>query len=132
MLSDPKWPQRPHPDILSEAIPLFFIGRNKDGFWVALNSDGSAGGIFLLKRSALWFTHRKTQPWGCATWSYPKLLNSTSRTKAIHCSRALALQAGTPMASEHALDFVKNDKVLRKRYPPRSLRPIAAPTCAPI
>ena len=67
MLYDPKWPQRPHPDILSEAIPLFFIGRNKDGFWVALNSDGSAGGIFLLKRSALWFAHRKTQPWGCAT-----------------------------------------------------------------
>jgi hypothetical protein len=60
-------PRRPNPSILSEAIPLFFIGRNKDGFWVARDADGSVGGIFLLKRSALQFANRKTQPWGCAT-----------------------------------------------------------------
>ena len=60
-------PQRPDPSIISEAIPLFFIGRNKDGFWVARDADGSAGGIFLLKRSALQFANTNTQPWGCAT-----------------------------------------------------------------
>src|SRR5665811_405687 len=60
-------PRRPDPSILSEAIPLFFIGRNKDGFWVARDADGSAGGIFLLKRSALQFANTNTQPRGCAT-----------------------------------------------------------------
>jgi hypothetical protein len=62
-------PQRPDPSIISEAIPLFFIGRNKDGFWVARDADGSAGGIFLLKRSALQFANTNTQPRGCATMS---------------------------------------------------------------
>jgi hypothetical protein len=60
-------PRRPDPSILSEAIPLFFIGRNKDGFWVARDADKSVGGIFLLKHSALRFANRSTQPWGCAT-----------------------------------------------------------------
>ena len=60
-------PQRPDPSLISEAIPLFFIGRNKDGFWVARDADGSAGGIFLLKRSALQFANTNTQPRGCAT-----------------------------------------------------------------
>jgi hypothetical protein len=62
-----RWPQPPDPSILSEAIPLFFIGRNKDGFWVARDADGSVGGIFLLKRSAVRFANRTTQPCGCAT-----------------------------------------------------------------
>jgi len=30
-----KFPQRPDARALSEAIPLFFIGRNKNGLWVA-------------------------------------------------------------------------------------------------
>jgi hypothetical protein len=60
-------PQRPDRSILSEAIPLFFIGRNKDGFWVARDAEGSVGGIFLFKRSALLFAKRNTQPWGCAS-----------------------------------------------------------------
>jgi hypothetical protein len=60
-------PQRPDPSILSEAIPLFFIGRNKDGFWVARDAGGGNGGIFLLKHSALQFANTNTQPWGCAT-----------------------------------------------------------------
>jgi len=60
-------PQRPDPNIVSEAIPLFFIGRNKDGFWVARNADGRIGGIFLLKHSALRFANRSAQPKGCAT-----------------------------------------------------------------
>jgi hypothetical protein len=60
-------PQRPGPDFLSEAIPLFFIGRNKDRLWVVREADGRIGGIFLLKRSALRFANRSTPPWGCAT-----------------------------------------------------------------
>jgi hypothetical protein len=59
-------PQRPDPSILSEAIPLFFIGQNRDGFWVARDADGRVGGIFLLKRSALKFADRNTPPVGCA------------------------------------------------------------------
>ena len=59
--------QRPDPSIISEAIPLFFIGRNKDGFWVAREADGRIGGIFLRKQSAVRFANRSAQPKGCAT-----------------------------------------------------------------
>jgi hypothetical protein len=62
-----KLPPRPDPGILSEVIPLFFIGRNEDGFWVAREAAGRAGGIFLRKQSALRFANRITQPGGCAT-----------------------------------------------------------------
>ena len=61
-----KLPPRPDPEILSEAIPLFFIGRNKDGFWVAREADGRIGGIFLRKQSALRFANGSAQPGGCA------------------------------------------------------------------
>lgn len=53
--------------IVSEAIPAFFIGRNKDGFWVARDVKGQVGGIFLLENSALSFARRRSQPTGCAT-----------------------------------------------------------------
>lgn len=59
-------PPRPDPGILNEAIPLFFIGRNEDGFWVARESNGRTGGIFLRKQSALRFAKRSAQPGGCA------------------------------------------------------------------
>jgi hypothetical protein len=62
-----KLPQRPDPSILSEAIPLFFIGRNNDGFWVAREAYGRIGGIFLRKQSAVRFANRSAQPRGCAT-----------------------------------------------------------------
>ena len=55
------------PGIVSEAIPAFFIGRNKDGFWVARDAGGRIGGIFLLKRSALAFARENSEPAGCAT-----------------------------------------------------------------
>jgi hypothetical protein len=55
------------PDILSEAIPAFFIGRNKEGFWVARDVKGKIGGIFLIENSALSFAKRNSQPEGCAT-----------------------------------------------------------------
>jgi len=62
-----KLPPRPDPGIISEAIPLFFIGRNEDGFWVAREADGRIGGIFLRKQAALRFANRSAQPEGCAT-----------------------------------------------------------------
>jgi hypothetical protein len=57
----------PDPSILNASIPAFFIGRNRDGFWVAREVRGSTGGIFLLERSALAFARRYSRPSGCAT-----------------------------------------------------------------
>jgi hypothetical protein len=55
------------PGIVSEAIPAFFIGRNKEGFWVARDASGRLGGIFLLESSALSFARRNSPSTGCAT-----------------------------------------------------------------
>ena len=53
--------------IVSDAIPAFFIGRNKDGFWVARDTKGLIGGIFLLEASAVSFARTQAGPGGCAT-----------------------------------------------------------------
>jgi hypothetical protein len=55
------------PGIVNETIPAFFIGRNKEGFWVARDVNGRIGGIFLLEHSAVSFAKRNSQPAGCAT-----------------------------------------------------------------
>ena len=61
-------PFRPlDPDIVSEAIPAFFIGRNQEGFWVARDVNGRIGGIFLLENSALSFARMHSGAAGCAT-----------------------------------------------------------------
>src|SRR5260370_6850234 len=39
------------PGIVNGAIPAFFIGRNKEGFWVARDVNAQIGGIFLLYNS---------------------------------------------------------------------------------
>ena len=62
-----KFPRRPDRSVLSESIPLYFIGRNRAGLWVAREAEGRAGGIFLLKRSALRFAAKRGAPAGCAT-----------------------------------------------------------------
>lgn len=62
-----EFPRRPDPRVLSESIPLFFIGRNKHGLWVAREAEGRTGGIFLFKRSALRFAAKNSAPAGCAT-----------------------------------------------------------------
>jgi hypothetical protein len=62
-----KFPQRPDARARSEAIPLFFIGRNKNGLWVAREAEGRTGGVFLLRRSALRFAKKNSAPAGCAT-----------------------------------------------------------------
>jgi hypothetical protein len=55
------------PDILSESIAAFFIGRNADGLWVSRERYGRIGGIFLLKSSAVSFAHRHAGAAACAT-----------------------------------------------------------------
>ena len=58
--------------IVSEAISQFFIGRNKDGFWVARDARGKSGGLFLFKNSALSFARRNSRAGRCAT-IYPSV-----------------------------------------------------------
>jgi hypothetical protein len=53
----------PARDMLSEALPAFFIGRNKAGLWVAREAHGRAGGLFLFKSSAVAFARARS----CAT-----------------------------------------------------------------
>jgi hypothetical protein len=55
------------PGIVSEGIPAFFIGRNKEGFWIARDAKGQIGGIFLLENSAVSFARRNSRPAGGAT-----------------------------------------------------------------
>ncbi|MDH6256641.1 hypothetical protein M2427_000526 [Bradyrhizobium sp. BR13661] len=54
------------PDVVSTAIPAFFIGRNQAGLWVARETNGRAGGLFLLKSSAVDFANRQSAPTRCA------------------------------------------------------------------
>ena len=55
------------PGIVDASIPTFFVGRNRDGFWLARDSKGEKGGAFLFKSSALAFARRAAHPLGCAT-----------------------------------------------------------------
>jgi len=59
--------QRPGPDVLSRSIPVVFIGRNRDGVWVARDADGKFGGLFWRKGAALRFARAGAGPAGCAT-----------------------------------------------------------------
>jgi hypothetical protein len=58
--------QRPSADVLNEAIPAIFIGRNQSGFWVARDADGKSGGLFWSREAALRFAGT-VWPEGCAT-----------------------------------------------------------------
>ena len=51
---------------LNHSIRLFFIGRNRDGFWVAREAAGRCGGLFLFRRSAARFARKKSSPRGSA------------------------------------------------------------------
>lgn len=65
-----QWPApelRPlDPDVISDAIPAFFIGRNAAGLWVAREARGRIGGLFLFKSSAVDFANRQSAPARCA------------------------------------------------------------------
>ena len=60
-------PTRPDATVLSDSIPLFFIGRNQNGFWVAREAAGRCGGLFLFKSSAARFARRNGLAGGGAT-----------------------------------------------------------------
>jgi hypothetical protein len=62
-----EFPHRPDADIISETIPLFYIGQDHSGLWVARESEGRSGGLFWSKQSALRFARKKSEPAGCAT-----------------------------------------------------------------
>ena len=59
-------PARPNSTVLNHSIPLFFIGRNRDGFWVAREAAARCGGLFLFRRSAARFARKKSSPRGSA------------------------------------------------------------------
>jgi hypothetical protein len=61
-----KFPQRPDLTVLSETIPLFYIGQSRHGFWLVREADGRSGGLFLFRRSAVRFAQKKSAPAGCA------------------------------------------------------------------
>jgi hypothetical protein len=65
-------PQRPDPSALSNAIPLFFIGRSKDGLWVARDADTRAEGIFVFKSGAVRFARRSAGTLAAATMFVPQ------------------------------------------------------------
>lgn len=67
--------RRPHWTIVNEAIPIFFIGRNKSGFWVARESEGRTGGIFLDKNTAVRFARAVSAPGGCGLILVPENLD---------------------------------------------------------
>jgi hypothetical protein len=66
-LNTARLPQRPDATVISDSIPLFYIGRNRNGFWVVREAEGRIGGLFLLKSSALRFARQNSRPAGCAT-----------------------------------------------------------------
>jgi hypothetical protein len=61
------FPQRPNSGVLSESIPLFFIGRSRFGLWLVREAQGRTGGVFLFKRSALRFANKSSTPASYAT-----------------------------------------------------------------
>lgn len=58
--------QRPGPDVLSETIPVVFIGRNRYGLWVARDAEARFGGLFWRERAALDFARANAAPRPCA------------------------------------------------------------------
>jgi hypothetical protein len=72
-------PSRPDAHVFSCVIRLFFIGRNKNGFWIAREARGRTGGMFLLRRSAHRFAQRASAPHGCATMFLAKIFELDTR-----------------------------------------------------
>jgi hypothetical protein len=61
------WPfRRPGPEVLNASIPAVFIGRNRDGLWVARDAEGKFGGLFWRKEAALRFAKKSAASAGCA------------------------------------------------------------------
>ena len=65
--TQPNFFQPLDPGIVNASIPTFFVGRNRDGFWIARDARGQHGGMFLFRNSALAFARRAAGSFGCAT-----------------------------------------------------------------
>lgn len=92
------------PEVLSEIIPAFFIGRNRAGLWVARDAKGRAGGLFLLKSSAVAFARGRSA--GCAlifpTERFELDLPNEGNPLADHFGFTARRLAGTPRGPEGA------------------------------
>jgi hypothetical protein len=85
-----KWPRRPNPDILSHAIPLFFIARNRHGLWVAREADGRIGGMFIFRRSAHHFANKQAGVGGCATTQLSDIFELDTENGGNPCATVMA------------------------------------------
>ena len=79
-------PSRPDAHVFNGVIPLFFIGRNKNGFWIAREARRRSGGIFLLRRSALRFAQIASAPHAARPCFWLRLSSSTPAMPAIRWS----------------------------------------------
>jgi hypothetical protein len=58
--------ERPGPEVLNRTIAVVFIGRNRNGVWVARDAEGKFGGLFWRKGAAIRFAKANAGPAGCA------------------------------------------------------------------
>jgi hypothetical protein len=96
-----RFPRRPDATVISDAIPLYYIAQNKNGFWLAREAEGRNGGVFLFKSLALRFARRKSAPSGCATMVLSEQLeldvpNQGSRTVAAFAAAIAAVKRRAP------------------------------------
>jgi hypothetical protein len=76
--------------IVSDAIPAFFIGRNKEGFWVAVTPRGRSAEFSCSRIPHCRLQERIAGRPDVQQYFYPRGSNSTSKTKAIRLSGTLA------------------------------------------
>jgi hypothetical protein len=99
-------PQRPDSSVVNGAIPLVYVGRNHDGFWVALDADTRIGGLFLFKSGALRFGHRRRHGLHGATMEIGELeLPGRNRGNALVGYLASAKHAAARLLSKLAGPF---------------------------
>jgi len=108
-----KFPSRPSSDVLSGSIPLFFIARNRIGFWIARDADGLTGGIFLFRKSARRFVDKICETTGCATMFLADRLELDVKSRG---NRVIAwISAALDVATRFIPDYPPPIPTLEKR-----------------
>jgi hypothetical protein len=108
-----KFPSRPSFDVLSDSIPLFFIARNRVGFWIARDADRRTGGIFLSRKSALRFADKSCETTGCATMFLADRLELDVESRG---NRVIAwISAALDVATRFIPDYPPPIPILEKR-----------------
>jgi hypothetical protein len=113
-----KLPQRPDPSVVNETIPLFYIGRNKAGLWVAREAQGRSGGLFLFKRSAVRFAREESEPAGCAMM----FLNEPLEFHAQSQAGCAVVPFAAPRHPVRFADFVATASAARRKLATRLKR----------